>query len=424
MSVLVLDQRKQPLMPCSERRARLLLHRKRAVVHRLMPFTIRLKDRARATSSVQPVAAKFDPGSKATGMALVRVEETPEGEVHHALHLAELTHRGEQVHRALLQRAGYRRRRRSAHLRYRPSRFDNRRRPAGWLPPSLRSRISNVLTWAARYTRWAPVTRIEIERVKFDTALLHNPELMGVQYQRGELFGWEVRGYLLEKFQRRCVYCGRKETAFELDHVLPRSRGGSDRISNLVLSCHACNEAKGDRTAREFGHPEVEAQAKQPLRDAAAVNATRFALVEALRMLGLPIGTWSGGRTRWNRDRFGIEKAHCLDALCVGELACVRVLTLRTLVITAQGRGSYQRTNVNDAGFPRGYFTRQKRIRGFSTGDLVRADVPKQLKTGGVHCGRLAVRASGSFRVGKVDGINAKYCRVMQRADGYAYVWR
>ena len=138
MSVFVLDRRKRPLMPCSERRARLLLHRKRAVVHRVWPFTIRLKDRSREASQVQPVALKLDPGSKTTGIALVRVEQTQEGEVHHALHLAELSHRGEVVHQALQRRAGYRRRRRSANLRHRPPRFANRGRESGWLPPSLR----------------------------------------------------------------------------------------------------------------------------------------------------------------------------------------------------------------------------------------------------------------------------------------------
>jgi 5-methylcytosine-specific restriction endonuclease McrA len=400
MSVFVLDQRKHPLMPCSERRARLLLSRKRAVVHRVWPFTIRLKDRSREASQVQPVALKLDPGSKTTGMALVRIEQTQDGEIHHAVHLAELSHRGEVVHRALQQRAGYRRRRRSANLRHRPPRFANRGRPKGWLPPSLRSRIGNVLTWARRYGRWAPLSRIEIERVKFDIALLQNPEITGILYQRGELFGWEIRSYLLEKFGRRCIYCGRAETAFEIDHVVPRSRGGSDRVSNLALSCHDCNRAKGDQTAAEFGHPHVEVEAQLPLRDAAAVNATRFALVEALGVMGLPIGTWSGGRTRWNRDRFGIEKAHCLDALCVGDVAGVHVPVSHTLSISAQRRGSYQRTNVDEAGFPRGYLMRAKRVRGCSTGDLVCAQVPGRLKTGGVHVGRVAIRVSGSFRAG------------------------
>ncbi len=206
---------------------------------------------------------------------------------------------------------------------------------------------------------------------------------------------------------------------FELDHVQPRSRGGSDRISNLVLSCHDCNTAKGNQTAAEFGHPQVEMQAKAPLRDATAVNATRFALVEALRILGLPIGTWSGGRTRWNRARFAVEKDHALDALCVGEIAGVDPGHGRTIKIAAQGRGRYGRTLVNASGFTRGYLMRQKRVKGFATGDLVRAEVPVHLKTRGSHQGRVAVRATGSFRVGQVDGINAKYCRLLQRADGY-----
>jgi hypothetical protein len=95
--------------------------------------------------------------------------------------------------------------------------------------------------------------------------------------------------------------------------------------------------------------------------------------------------------------------------------------TLRVLVVRATGRGSHCRTNVYDNGFPRGYLTRQKRVRGFATGDLVKAVVPASLKTAGEHVGRVAVRASGSFRVGKIDGINAKYCQVLQRADGYEY---
>lgn len=421
MAVLVVDQQKKPLMPCSEKRARLLLSGGRAVVQRHFPFIIRLKDRRVEDSQVQPVALKLDPGSRTTGIALVRVEHSEAGEVHHALHLAHLTHRGQEVHRRLGQRAGYRRRRRSANVRYRPPRFLNRRRVKGWFPPSLRSRMDNVLTWARRYHRWVPLSRIEVEQVRFDLALMQNPELAGVAYQQGELAGWEMRAYLLEKFGRRCVYCGKQEVPFEIEHVRPRSRGGSDRVSNLVLACHACNQAKGNQTAAEFGHVEVEQQAKTPLKDACAVNATRFALVECLASLKLPIGTWSGGRTRWNRARFQIEKTHAHDALCVGDLAGVARGRGLTLSIEATGRGSHCRTNVDSSGFPRGLLTRQKRIRGFATGDLVRAVVPPPRKTAGKHTGRVAVRSSGSFRVGKIDGINAKYCRLVQRADGYVY---
>ncbi len=139
--VFVLDRRKRPLMPCSEKRARILLRRGRAVVHRLSPFTIRLKDRRREESVLQPVGLKLDPGSKVTGVAIVRREETPEGPRDHVLHLAEVAHRGDAVRGRMRQRAAFRRRRRSADRRYRAPRFANRRRPEGWLPPSLGSRV-------------------------------------------------------------------------------------------------------------------------------------------------------------------------------------------------------------------------------------------------------------------------------------------
>jgi hypothetical protein len=206
--VFVLDQKKRPLMPCTERRARLLLQRGRAVIHRFRPFTIRLKDRLLEDSMLQPVVLKIDPGSQTTGMAIVREEETPEGKVHHVLHFSELRHKGDLVAERMRKRAAYRRRRRTHNLRYRPPRFNNRCRPVGWLTPCMRSRVGNVLSWVKRYAQWVPMVRIDLEYTKFDTQKLQNPEISGVAYQQGELAGYEVREYLLEKWGRRCAYCG------------------------------------------------------------------------------------------------------------------------------------------------------------------------------------------------------------------------
>ena len=424
--VFVLDQHKKPLMPTTPKRARLLLARGRAVVHRVKPFVIRLRDRQVERSALQPVALKIDPGSRTTGMALARIETTPEGEVHHALFLSEVRHRGEELHEAKRKQAAARRRRRSANLRHRAPRFLNRRRLPGWLPPSIRSRMDNVVSWTARSRRFAPLSRIEVERVRFDMQLIQNPEITGMDYQHGELAGWDLRTYLLIKYDYTCAYCGKQGVPFELDHQVPRSRGGSNRTSNLVLACHECNGAKGDQTAAEFGHPEVAARAKVPLKDAAAVNATRYRLVEELRCFGVPIGTWSGGRTRYNRARFGLEKTHALDALAVGDLAGVKVGKLTSLQIRATGRGQHCRTLWNRYGFPRAYLPRQKRVAGLLTGDRVKAVVPAPLKTAGVHMGRVAVRTTGSCAIhtssGTVDGINARYLRLVQRGDGYAYL--
>jgi RRXRR protein len=67
VAVFVLDERNKPLLPCSEKRARRLLRRGRAVTHRRHPSTIRLKDRV--GGDVGPVRLKIDPGSKTTGIA-------------------------------------------------------------------------------------------------------------------------------------------------------------------------------------------------------------------------------------------------------------------------------------------------------------------------------------------------------------------
>ena len=424
--VFVLDRYKRPLMPCSEKRARLLLERGRARVHRLYPFTIRLVDRVVQASDLQPLVLKVDPGSRASGCAVVREETSPEGPVHHALHLAVVHHRGQEVRERMRQRAQHRRRRRSANLRHRPRRFDNRRRPDGWLPPSLHSRVRNILTWARRYMRLAPITRVDIELAKFDTQKLQNPEISGVEYQRGELFGYEVREYLLEKWGRRCAYCGATDVPLEADHIVPKSRGGTDRVSNLTLACSACNRAKGDRTAEEFGHPEVQARAAAPLRDAAAVNATRWAVYHGLRRMGVDVRTWTGGRTKWNRKRFGLPKFHTTDALCVGDVARVTGWNLPVLGIRALGRGRRRRTNLDAHGFPRGFLPRRKSVFGFRTGDMVAAWVPAG-KYAGRHVGVVHVRSSGRFDIKNshgrrvAQGIHWRCCRVVQRFDGYSY---
>lgn len=157
---------------------------------------------------------------------------------------------------------------------------------------------------------------------------------------------------------------------------------------------------------------------------ARAVNSTRWALANALKSTGLPLELSSGGRTKFNRCMLNIQKTHALDAACVGEVAEISGHERSTLQIRCTGRGSYQRTRLTASGFPRGYLVRQKRVHGFQTGDCVRADVPTGKKAG-VHIGRVAIRATGSFNIqtpgAVVQGISHKYCRVIQRGDGYGY---
>lgn len=232
-----------------------------------------------------------------------------------------------------------------------------------------------------------------------------------------------------------CAYCGATGVPLNIDHIQPRCRGGSDRVSNLTLACVPCNQAKGSARIEDFlsSDPQrlarILGQTKTQLRDSAAMNTTNGQLTEALKTTGIPVYWWSGGRTKWNRTTTGLAKTHTLDALAVGSLdheqgdAIVRV-PKQVLVVTATGRGSYARTRPDKYGFPRLLLTRTKRHYGYQTGDLVRATVPSG-KRAGTYVGRVAVRSSGSFNIttvqGIVQGIRHKRIRLLQRADGYAY---
>jgi len=413
--VFVLDKNRQPLMPCAPARARELLRKGKAVVFRRYPFTLLLKEREGGDR--QSVAFKVDPGSQQSGIALVA--DFQRGK--RMLWAAVVEHRGQQIKAALERRRGLRRGRRGRHTRYRPARFAHRRRPEGWLPPSLLSRVENIWTWFCRLSRSCPLTAIAQELVKFDTQLLQNAEINGVEYQQGALMGYEVREYLLEKWGRQCAYCGAKAVPLQVEHMIPKSRGGSNRVSNLTLACHACNQAKGTQTAAEWGHPDLQKQAKLPLRDAAAVNATRWALYRKLQTTGLPLEIGTGGRTKFNRTQQGYPKTHWIDAACVGESGAQVYLAYPTdvLYIKAMGHGRRQRCRPDAFGFPHAHAPRAKSFAGFQTGDVVKAVIPTG-KSAGVHRGRIAIRFRPSFRLNGFN-VHPKYLTLLHHADGYTY---
>jgi 5-methylcytosine-specific restriction endonuclease McrA len=424
--VFVLDARKQPLTPVHPGRARLLLKAGKAAVYRRYPFTILLKREVEQPAPA-PLRLKIDPGAHTTGLALV---DDASGEVVWA---AELTHRGEAIKKALDTRRSVRRGRRSRTTRYRAARWANRRRRAGWLPPSLVSRVENILTWVTRIRKIAHVTALSQELVRFDLQKMENPEIAGVEYQQGTLFGYEVREYCLEKWGRACAYCGATDVPLQVEHILSRAKGGSQRISNLTLACEPCNRKKGTQDIRVFlAHDparlaRILQQAKQPLKDATAVNATRWELFRRLEATGLPVETGSGGRTKYNRARLALPKTHWLDAAAVGASTPehLRTAGVVPLLVHATGRGHRRLCNVNKLGFPVSHRRRHKRYFGFQTGDLVRAVVPERFACRGTHVGRVAVKASGFFIImtahGKVTGVPHRFCRLIGRTTGYRY---
>lgn len=452
MAVFVLDKRKKPLMPCSEKRARLLLQRGRAVVHKLEPFTIRLKDRTQETSHLQPQILKLDPGSKTTGFSLIRRQENDAvvllGELHHKPGIKD----------ALETRRSLRRGRRNRKTRYRKKRFDNRKRKKGWLPPSLEARVNQTLNLVKKLMKLTPISSISSEWTRFDTQKIQNPEISGVEYQQGELQGYEVREYLLEKFGRKCAYCEETGVPLEVEHFIAKSKGGTNRVSNLTISCRVCNEDKGNLHPHEWMEkcrkrnnqkdkkriqniPLIEQQLKKPLKDAAFMNATRYRLAEKLKEFGLPLELSTGAKTKMNRIQTNLPKEHYFDACCVGNVLPLSISTSYVNIWKYEGRGNRQMARVDKYGFPlnhydvekydkdgnrKGHRRRQKQCHGFQTGDIVKAIVTKGKKQG-VYVGRVAIRHSGFFNIKlkqdgtTIQGISYKYCQILQRNDGWFY---
>jgi len=418
--VFVLDTNKQPLQPCHASRARQLLKKGKASVYKRYPFTIILHYAVKEVDK-QPLRLKFDPGSKITGLAIINNNS---GEV---IFAAELKHRGEQIKSDLERRRQLRRGRRSRKTRHRPERFDNRRRSEGWLPPSLMSRVYNIETWTNRLRQLCPITAISVELAKFDTQKMRNPKINGVEYQQGTLYGYEVKQYLLEKYNHTCVYCGKTDVPLEVEHIIPKSReGGTNRIDNLIISCVECNRKKNNQTAVEFGYPEVQKQAKKTLKDAAAINSTRWEIYRRLKETDLPVEIGTGGRTKFNRVKRDLPKTHWIDAVCVGELTPNNILIdgIQPQKIEAVGHGNRQMCRMDKYGFPRTKPKQFKRVKGFQTGDIVKAVVTKGKKKG-IYEGKVSVRASGYFNIktknGIVQGISHRFCTLRYRADGYNY---
>lgn len=346
---------------------------------------------------------------------------------------AEIAHRGQVIAERLEKRRRVRRSRRQRKTRYRKPRFNNRKqRQAGWLPPSLESRVCNVVTWTKRLTRLCSITAISLELVKFDLQAMENPAISGVEYQQGTSAGYELREYLLEKWSRRCAYCDAQDVPLQVEHIQSRAKGGSNRVSNLCLACEPCNITKGTQDIRVFlAHKpgvltRILEQAKAPLKDAAAVNTTRWVLYERLKGLGLPVECGSGGLTKYNRTQRGLPKQHWLDATCVGKSTPERlhIQGVVPLLITANGHGSRQMCSMDKRGFPRTRPKQAGKVMGYQTGDIVKAVVTSGKKIG-VYVGRVAVRATGSFNItavtGTIEGIGHRFCRPLHRVDGYSY---
>ena len=164
-----------------------------------------------------------------------------------------------------------------------------------------------------------PVGSIRLERNKFDPQLMMNPNINGIEYQRGTLLGWQIRAYVLDRDRDRCAYCRHSRVRLELDHVRPRA-AGSNRVDNFVTCCRKCNLQKSNRPIEEFlAHQPVlleritERLQHSSLASAAHINAVLPALIRNLRTTGLPVQLTDAASASWARQQLGIRKTHCYD---------------------------------------------------------------------------------------------------------------
>ncbi|MGM0380337.1 MAG: RNA-guided endonuclease IscB, partial [Bacillota bacterium] len=284
---------------------RKLLDKGRAKVVERNPFTIKIIDREKENSYTKDVILGIDAGYREVGFSAVTENEEL---------ISGVLKLRNDISKKLEQRANYRKNRRHRNTRFRKPRFDNRKKskPKGWLAPSIKHRKNSHTKLVNALKGILPITKIIIEVAQFDTQKMENPEIEGVKYQQGKLQGYLVRNYLLEKFDRKCVYCGKKGVPLEIDHIIPKSRGGSNRVDNLTISCHDCNQKKDSQTAKEFGYPKVQQQAKKTLKSTAFMNIIRWKIVNKL-----DCDYTFGHITKMNRINLGLQKTHFNDAFVI-----------------------------------------------------------------------------------------------------------
>ena len=420
--VLVVDKRKRPCNTISNAYARILLFKKQAVIHKRFPFTIRLKNDS-AVLKDRAYTVKIDPGSKTTGVAIVDDKDS-------VVMLAEIEHRGHIIKRSMDSRRAIRRHRRNRKTRYRPARFLNRIKPKGWLAPSVKSRANNVINFIKKYKKFLTINKVMIEHISFDVAQMTSDDcLMGTAYQQGPLYQQKLRSFIFGRSNGKCVYCGAKAT--EIDHVVPRANGGTNSTYNLVASCRNCNEKKSNLTLKAFGKlvgkDFSKLEPKKLPKDAAIAQIARNYMIKEVTKLVSDTTSHEAWLTKYNRDELGLPKEHYYDALSVGNIQDYKFLTDKVLQIAAKGRGSRQMCRVDKFGFPRTSAKASKSVKGFQTGDMVKAIVPKGLKRG-EYLGKVAVRSSRFFdiqtKTKTIQGIWYKHFHIVQRSDGYLYSYK
>ena len=293
-------------MPCSQRKARLLLKSNKAKIYKYNPFTIQL---CHATGeAIQQCNLGIDSGAKNVGFAITNQNKVLiKGEI-------ELR---QDVKENLTTRKTLRRSRRNRKKRYRKCRFLNRKRKEGWLPPSIQSRTDNQINWINKFKSLLPNCNVIIEVGKFDTARMINPNIEGEQYQQGNLYNYEnIKAYLIARENNKCQICGKEYDGqgWHLHHIKQRKDGGSDRPDNLALVHQQCHKDfhKGKLSKFKF-------KKCKEYKETTFMNILRQQIFKRLNCK-----ITYGSYTKIDRNKLNLEKTHFNDAIAISDIKRIK----------------------------------------------------------------------------------------------------
>jgi len=303
MLVYVLNKYGKPLMPCHPAKARILLKQGKAKVVKRTPFTIQLL--YGSSGYKQPVILGIDSGYTYVGLSAI----TNKREVY----AAEVILRND-ISKLLTERRQYRKFRRYRKTRYRKARFLNRRKPKGWLPPSLQHKLDSHVKIVEQIKKILPITKIVIEVASFDIQKIKNPDISGKEYQNGEQTDfWNVREYVLYRDRHTCQACkGKsKDQVLQIHHIIPRSKGGTDRPDNLITLCRTCHKKLHD------GKLKLKFNKIKNFKAETFMSTIRWKIVDKLKEAGFLVEITYGHITKQRRIQLRLSKNHINDAFII-----------------------------------------------------------------------------------------------------------
>lgn len=382
MFVYIINCHGYPLMPCHPRKARLLLKGGKAKVIKMVPFTLQLL--YGSSGYKQEVSLGVDAGTKHIGVSASTEQAVLfEAEVQPRTDIQEL----------LATRRQFRRARRSRKTRKRPTRFLNRRTPAGWLAPSVQHKVEAHLKTIRLVHKLLPVSKTTIEVAQFDLQKIRNPEIAGKQYQEGPQLGfWNVREYVLWRDGHQCQWCKGKsnDQVLNVHHIESRKTGG-DRPENLITLCETCH----DYIHRTHQEHQI-ARKSGGFRDATQMGIIRWRIYEQAKSQFPQVHLTYGYLTKHSRITHQLEKSHLVDARCIsGHLLALSDGTNYLVKLVRRNNRQLHKATISIGG-KRQRNTAQKLVHGFRLFDCVRFQ--------GQLCFVFGRRSSGYFDLRSLDG--------------------